>query len=98
MGEACFNADLHTGTMPIARRVGPAWYAVQTSYRCAQRAGQALSTTRFQAYLPLLREVHQWKDRRKVGDGPAFSGYLFVHYEPSLLNRVKVLETSGVVR
>jgi transcription antitermination factor NusG len=29
---------------------------------------------------------------------PAFSGYLFVHYEPHLRNRVKVLETNGIVR
>jgi transcription antitermination factor NusG len=29
---------------------------------------------------------------------PAFSGYLFLHCEPSLRNRVKVLETSGIVR
>jgi transcription antitermination factor NusG len=39
-----------------------------------------------------------WKDRRKVVDVPAFGGYLFVHYEPSLRNRVKVLETTGIVR
>ena len=52
----------------------------------------------FKTYLPLLREVHQWKDRRKLVEVPAFSGYLFIHYEPSLRNRVKVLETQGIVR
>jgi transcription antitermination factor NusG len=76
----------------------PAWYAVQTGYRCEQRVAQGLTTKGFETYLPLLREVHQWKDRRKVVDVPAFSGYLFVHYAPSLRNRVKVLETGGVVR
>jgi transcription antitermination factor NusG len=71
---------------------------VQTSYRCEQRIAQALTTKGFRTYLPILREIHQWKDRRKVVDVPAFGGYLFVNYEPSLRNRVKILETGGIVR
>ncbi|MGA2848337.1 MAG: UpxY family transcription antiterminator [Terracidiphilus sp.] len=74
------------------------WYAVQTSYRSEQRVAQALTTKGLNTYLPLLREVHQWTDRKKAIDVPAFSGYLFVNYEPTLRNRVKVLETNGVVR
>jgi transcription antitermination factor NusG len=76
----------------------PAWYAVQTGYRCEQRVALGLTTKGLETYLPLLSETHQWKDRRKLVDVPAFSGYLFVHFEPSLNNRVKVLETQGVVR
>jgi transcription antitermination factor NusG len=77
---------------------GSAWYAVQTGYRCEQRVALGLSTKGLETYLPLLSETHQWKDRRKLVDVPAFSGYLFVHFEPSLRNRVKVLETTGVLR
>jgi len=84
--------------MPPAKNIDLAWYAVQTSYRCEQRAALGLTAKGFRTYLPLLREVHMWKDRRKVIDVPAFGGYLFVHYEPSLRNRVQVLETSGIVR
>jgi len=98
MGEACLNSDHRFGKMPIPEHFSLAWYAVQTSYRCEQRVAQALTTKGFQIYLPLLKEIHQWKDRRKIIDVPAFSGYLFVHYEPSLRNRVRVLETSGIVR
>jgi transcription antitermination factor NusG len=98
MGEACLNLNPDIGNMPILADFNSAWYAVQTSYRCEQRVALGLARKGFGAYLPLLREVHQWKDRRKTIDVPAFSGYLFVHYEPTLRNRVKVLETSGVVR
>ena len=66
--------------------------------RCEQRVASGLIVKGFSTYLPLLREIHQWKDRRKVVEVPAFSGYVFVHYEPNLRNRVKVLETNGIVR
>jgi transcription antitermination factor NusG len=98
MGEACFNSEAVAGQPPDAEDLAMAWYAVQTGYRCEQRVAQGLTAKGIETYLPLLREVHQWKDRRKVVDMPAFSGYLFVHYQPHLRNRVKVLETSGVVR
>jgi transcription antitermination factor NusG len=98
MGEACFSSEIKVGEMPHAQNPYPAWYAVQTAYRCEQRVALGLITKGFTTYLPLLREVHQWKDRRKLIEVPAFSGYLFLHYEPNLRNRVKVLETNGVVR
>ena len=98
MGEACLNWDAQHQGAPIGEQFSPAWFAVQTGYRCEQRLAQGLGAKGFEIYLPLLREVHQWKDRRKVVDVPAFSGYLFVRCEPSLRNRVKVLETGGAIR
>ena len=98
MGEACFNTETQIAGMPNTEDPNHAWFAVQTSYRCEQRAAVGLTMKGFKTYLPLLREVHQWKDRRKLVEVPAFSGYLFIHYEPSLRNRVKVLETQGIVR
>ena len=83
---------------PFAEFSDLSWYAVQTSYRSEQRVAQALTTKGLNTYLPLLRVVRQWTDRKKTIDVPAFSGYLFVNYEPTLRNRVKVLETNGVVR
>jgi transcription termination/antitermination protein NusG len=46
----------------------------------------------------LLRETRQWTDRKKVIEIPAFGGYVFVRHDGSLRNRVRVLETSGIVR
>ncbi len=98
MGEACFSVETGIGKLPLRDNTDQAWYAVQTGYRCEQRVASGLTAKGFRTYLPLLREIHQWKDRRKVIEVPAFSGYLFIHYEPSLRNRVKVLETNGIVR
>jgi transcription antitermination factor NusG len=74
------------------------WFALQTRYRHEDRIATELKMKGFQSYLPTLRETHQWKDRKKVLDVPAFGGYLFARFEPSLRNRVRVLETAGVVK
>jgi transcriptional antiterminator NusG len=98
MGEACLNLDREIGNVQVQESFCPTWYSVQTAYRSEARVARDLASKGFETYLPLLREVHQWKDRRKAVDVPAFGGYLFVRYKPNLRNRVKVLETSGIVR
>jgi transcription antitermination factor NusG len=75
-----------------------AWFALQTRYRYEERIATELETKGFESYLPKLREVRTWKDRKKVLNVPAFGGYLFARFEPSLQNRVRVLETTGVVK
>jgi transcription antitermination factor NusG len=77
---------------------GEAWYAVQTLYRYEHRIARDLTVKGFGTYLPLLRETRQWTDRKKVIEIPAFGGYVFVRHDGSLRNRVRVLETSGIVR
>jgi transcriptional antiterminator NusG len=64
------------------------WFALQTRYRYEERIATELKAKGFESYLPTLREIHQWKDRK----------YLFARFEPSLHNRVRVLETAGVVK
>ncbi len=98
MGEACLNLRCEVRDIPFQEPFCPTWFSVQTAYRSEFRVARDLTSKGFETYLPQLREEHQWKDRRKVIDVPAFSGYLFVRYEPNLRNRVKVLETSGIVR
>jgi transcription antitermination factor NusG len=75
-----------------------AWYAVQTLYRHEQRIAHDLAVKGFATYLPLIRETRQWTDRKKVIEVPAFGGYIFVRHDASLSNRVRVLETAGVLR
>ena len=76
----------------------PRWFALQTRYRYEQRVASDLAAKGVENYLPLLHEVHDWKDRKKFLEVPAFGGYLFVRFEATQRNRVSVLETTGVVR
>jgi transcriptional antiterminator NusG len=76
----------------------PSWFALQTRYRFEEKIATELEAKGIESYLPRLREIHQWKDRKKTMDVPAFGGYVFARFTPSLQNRVRVLETSGVVK
>jgi transcription antitermination factor NusG len=76
----------------------PQWFAIQTRYRYEQRVANDLAAKGIENYVPVLREVREWKDRSKQVEVPAFGGYLFVRFEPTLCSRVRVLETAGVVR
>lgn len=49
-------------------------------------------------YLPLFREVHRWKDRKKLVDLPVFPGYVFARFPDTNESRLRVLKALGVVR
>src|SRR5215469_16097590 len=94
MGEAYDERE----TMESSTTTQSRWFAIQTRYRYEQRVAGDLTAKGLESYLPLLNEVHHWKDRKKAIEVPAFGGYLFARFEPSQRNRVRVLETTGVVR
>jgi transcription antitermination factor NusG len=85
-------------TMELSHITRTQWFAIQTRYRYEQRIANDLTAKGLENYLPTLSEVHEWKDRKKSMNVPAFGGYLFARFEPTLSNRVRVLETTGVVR
>jgi transcriptional antiterminator NusG len=74
------------------------WFAIQTRYRYEHRTATELTAKGIESFLPIVREVHNWKDRSKTLDVPVFNGYLFARFEATLRNRVLVLETAGVSR
>jgi len=94
MGEAYDERETMESSITTQSR----WFAIQTRYRYEQRVAGDLAAKGLESYLPLLNEVHHWKDRKKAIEVPAFGGYLFARFEPSQRNRVRVLETTGVVR
>jgi transcription antitermination factor NusG len=48
-------------------------------------------------FLPLLKETHQWSDRKKQVEVPLFSCYLFIRIAYSAEIRQAVLSNQGVV-
>ncbi len=77
---------------------GPEWYAVHTRARHEKRVQQELtSLSNVTSFLPVLKETHQWSDRKKQVEVPLFSCYLFIRavYSPEL--RQAVLRNRGVV-
>lgn len=85
MATAYSSVDVSAvSTLPV-ERFNPAWYVVQTYSRCEQRVAKDLTAKGFETYLPLLRELRQWSDRKKMVETPAFSGYVFTRCEPSIV-------------
>lgn len=73
------------------------WYAVHTMPRHEKRVAAQFEEKRVSTFLPLLRQVHKWTDRRCTVEVPMFSCYAFVHMAQTAEERLKVLRTPGVL-
>ena len=82
----------------VADRVGEPqhWHAVFTRSRHEKVADQLLANQGFETYLPLVRILSQWKDRKQWVRKPLFPGYLFVRLRESEMRDVQY--TKGVVQ
>ena len=76
----------------------PQWYAIHTRAQHEKAVAGRLQNEGITTFLPLVSNVHQWSDRRKVVEMPLFSCYAFVHLRliPEIWARVMGL--SGVLR
>jgi transcription antitermination factor NusG len=84
-------------TPSASRSAARTWYVVHTRSNFEKRVSEKLGDKGMQIYLPLYREEHQWKDRRKVVELPLFPGYLFVQMPDTNEDRLTVLRTPGAV-
>lgn len=75
----------------------PRWYAVRTRSRHEKLVARQLENQGIQSFLPTITKINQWSDRRKRVEEPLFSGYAFVRLNHSSSDRVRVLQTQGVV-
>ena len=72
------------------------WYAIYTKSRNEKMVSANLEVKGIEVYLPLLKILKQWSDRKKWVEVPLFRSYIFVHiYDKNYLD---VLQTDGVVR
>jgi transcription antitermination factor NusG len=56
----------------------PRWYALQTRSRHEKKVASELLEKGVTVYLPLMKQVRRWTDRRKVIHVPLFPCYAFV--------------------
>lgn len=72
------------------------WYAVYTRPRHEKKVLSNLQKKGIESYLPLIKQYHQWSDRKKWVEEPLIRGYVFVNIP--LKYSLYVLETYGIVR
>ncbi len=76
--------------------LNPKWYAVYTRPRFEKQVLKGLLDQGIDAYLPLIKTMRQWSDRKKMVEIPLFSSYVFVHIDRRFYDLV--LQTHGVVK
>jgi transcription antitermination factor NusG len=65
--------------------------------RHEKRVAAQLEEKRVCTFLPLLRQIRMWTDRRRPVEVPMFSCYSFVRIAQTTEERLKVLQTPGVL-
>ena len=77
-------------------KVTKRWYAVYSRSRAEKKAATELEYQGIEFYLPLIKRLKQWSDRKKWVEEPLFRSYVFVHIEQK--DHYKVLQNPYLVR
>jgi transcriptional antiterminator RfaH len=72
------------------------WFAVYTRPRYEKKIEKYLTDRRIECYLPLLKTLRQWSDRKKWVVIPLFPSYIFVKVDDHDYH--EVLKCPGIVR
>lgn len=73
------------------------WYALYVKPRHEYVTQEALMQKGFDIFLPSVKRLRYWKDRKKLIDFPLFPGYLFVSTSANPEAYINVLRTRGAV-
>ncbi|MEZ5105738.1 MAG: UpxY family transcription antiterminator [Draconibacterium sp.] len=71
------------------------WFVIYTRSRAEKKVRDELTHNNIESFLPLQKQLRQWKDRKKWVEIPLISGYCFVRITKKEYE--KVLQTNGVV-
>jgi transcriptional antiterminator NusG len=92
------SKQLHAPHLPVAASAQHShWYALQTLPRHEKVVASRLQVRGITTFLPLVNEVRQWSDRRKLIQLPLFSTYVFVYVHQSVELRARALSVDGVL-
>jgi transcription antitermination factor NusG len=90
------NEDNLSGKPIPAGAIEKTWYAVYTKPRFEKKANAGLVEAGIDSFLPLIKTLKQWSDRKKWVLEPLFRSYLFVYIAKP--DYYRVLNTVGVVK
>lgn len=70
------------------------WYVFYTKARAEKKTKQTLEKFGYEVFLPTVKVMRQWSDRKKKVEVPLFNSYIFVKEEEHKI--VEVLNMPGV--
>jgi len=98
MGPASWD-DTTSRTAPPTLYVEPRWYACYTRSRHEKQVEVLLAQKGIQSYLPVVPQLRQWKDRKKMVAWPLFPSYVFARFTLREVHDVLVVPgVSTIVR
>ena len=71
------------------------WFVLYVKSRTEKKVKERFDKKKIEAFLPLMKVVRQWSDRKKTVQVPLFNGYIFVHLHELEFTEVRMIE--GVV-
>jgi transcription antitermination factor NusG len=71
------------------------WYAVYTHSRAEKKVDRELDKQGIEHYLPLIKTIKQWTDRKKKVEVPLIRSYIFVRITEK--EYMDVLHTAGIM-
>ena len=72
------------------------WYAIYTRPRWEKKLADRLEEKHIEYYLPMVKTLKQWSDRKKWVQEPLFKSYLFVHINKE--EYLRAIQSPGAVR
>ncbi len=76
--------------------MGKKWYAIYTKPRWEKKVATRLDEKEIENYLPLIKTLKIWSDRKKWVQEPLFKSYIFVHVDQK--EYIPALQTPGAVK
>jgi transcription antitermination factor NusG len=84
------------GMLNVELNTNKNWYALYVASRQEKASAELLMERGIEAYVPLVKTMRQWSDRKKMVELPLLNGYLFICIAPA--QKEQALQTKGVVR
>ncbi len=68
------------------------WHVAYVKSRSEKKVQERLDKIRINNFLPLIKTIRQWSDRKKAVQVPLFGGYIFVQLSPADYAKVRMIE------
>ena len=72
------------------------WYALLTQARHEKMVAHRLNERGIASFLPLVRQLRRWRNRKIKVELPLFSCYVFAHLQPTNEERLRAMRIDGV--
>ena len=89
--------EASVAALPFAQREDSQWYALHTRARHEKTVEHRLREQGMETFLPTVKEVHRWSDRKKTVEVPLFSCYVFVRCPLDAEDRTKIYRVDSIL-